>query len=327
MKNIFIITGANGHLGSAIINQLKNQDCEIRALILPNQNIEYKSDNIKYIKGDVTKKFTLYPLFENTENCKVYVIHSAGIVDIGDEISSLMYNVNVNGTKNIINICKEKNVDKLVYVSSVHAIPDTNKDIVIEEIKNFSPDTVSGGYAKTKATATKIVLEEIKNGLNAVVVHPSGIIGPYDKQNNHLVQLINDYINGKLLACVKGGYDFVDVRDVANGCILACTKGKIGECYILSNRTYQIKDIINMLKNIINGRKIPVLPISIAKIFEPFIKQYCKMKKQRPLYTKYSLSVLESNSKFSHDKATLELGYRPRDLYKTLKDTVLWQKS
>ena len=95
-----------------------------------------------------------------------------------------------------------------------------------------------GPYAKTKAEATQAVLEAVKQGLNAVVVHPSGIIGPYDNGNNHIVKLAKDYISGKLLAGVIGGYDFVDVRDVAKGCIAAVDKGEVGECYILSNRFY-----------------------------------------------------------------------------------------
>lgn len=326
MKNMFIITGSTGHLGSALINKLSNKNCDVRALKLPNEEIKFKAKNITYFDGDVTQIETLYPLFNNTQDYDVYVIHCAGIVDINDEVSPIMYDVNVKGTLNIINICKENNVKKLVYVSSVHAIPEYDKISVIKEISDFSPDNVCGGYAKTKAEATNLVMNEIQNGLNAVIVHPSGIIGPFDKANNHLVQLISDYINGKLLACVKGGYDFVDVRDVAQGCILAAFKGNIGNCYILSNRHYEIKDIINMLKKIINGKRITTLPMFVAKMFEPLIKTYCKIKKQRPLYTKYSLSVLQSNSKFSHDKATSELGYKPRDLFETLKDTVKWQQ-
>ena len=88
------------------------------------------------------------------------------------------------------------------------------------------------------------MLDAVQEGLDAVVVHPSGILGPYDRSGNHLVQLVNDYINGKLPACVNGGYDFVDVRDVADGCLKAIEKGKPGECFILSNRHYEVKDCL-----------------------------------------------------------------------------------
>ena len=183
-----------------------------------------------------------------------------------------------------------------------------------------------GGYAKTKAEATQLVLDAANEGLDAVVVHPSGILGPFDSSGNHLVQMVSDYIRGKLPACVTGGYDFVDVRDVARGCLLAAEKGRKGECYILSNRHYELRDILSMLRGITGGRKLPVLPMWMAKSAVPLIQWQAKRKKQRPLFTRYSLYTLRSNDRFSHDKATAELGYRPRDLRQTLRDTVFWLK-
>ena len=84
------------------------------------------------------------------------------------------------------------------------------------EITDFNPDKVNGEYAKTKAEIAKYVLEKANNeGLDVCIIQPSGIIGPYDFGNSHLTQMILDFANGRLTACVKGGYDFVDVRDVA----------------------------------------------------------------------------------------------------------------
>lgn len=144
---------------------------------------------------------------------------------------------------------------------------------------------------------------------------------------NHLVQLVNDYASGRLPACVKGGYDFVDVRDVAKGCLSAVEKGKVGECYILSNRHYEIKEVLQIVKKIKGGREIVALPIWMAKVALPFITLWCKYKKERPLYTKYSLYTLTSDDKFSHDKATKELDYYPRDLFETIQDTIIWENT
>ncbi len=323
MKKLYIITGAAGHLGNTIVRTLRNMAVETRGLILPNEEIQEKR-NVRYIKGDVRDADSLRPLFEDTLGYEVYVIHTAGIVDISDHVFPAMYEVNVNGTKNIIKLCGEYGVKRLVYVSSVHAIPEKENSQVLDEISHFSPDAVIGGYAKTKAEATQAVLDAASEGLDAVVVHPSGIIGPYDGSGNHLVQLVSDYINGSLPACVRGGYDFVDVRDVAYGCIKAAKEGRRGECYILSNRHYEIKDVLNMLRSIHGGRRLAVLPLWMAKAAAPLIQWYAKLRKKRPLYTSYSLYTLNTNDRFSHDKATAELGYKPRDLFKTLKDTVDW---
>lgn len=336
MKQIVIVTGANGHLGNTLIRQLAKRPVEIRGLVLPGELEEVEKEagtflkrikqaaDVKYYGGDVTEPETLRPLFEHRENQEVYVIHTAGVIDISEHVSPLLYEVNVNGTKNIVKLCEEYQVKRLLYVSSVHAIPEPDKVSVLTETDHFSSESVVGGYAKTKAEATQAVLDAVEDGLDAVVVHPSGILGPYDHSGNHLVQMVTDYLNGKLPACVNGGYDFVDVRDVARGCLLAAARGKKGECYILSNRHYEVKEVLEMVRKVAGGRKLPVLPIWMAKMAAPAMQWIAKRKRERPLYTSYSLYTLQSNDKFSHDKATRELGYAPRDLKETLKDTVRW---
>ena len=323
MQKLFLVTGAAGHLGGTIVRQLEKDGVLTRGLVLPGEAAP-QGDHVTCVEGDVRKKDSLRPLFEGIQGYETYVIHTAGIVDISEHVSPAMYDVNVNGTKNIIDLCWEYQVKRLVYVSSVHAIPEKKSLEVMREVTRFSPEWVVGGYAKTKAEATQAVLDAVAQGLDAVVVHPSGILGPYDNAGNHLVQMVRDYVNGKLPACVKGGYDFVDVRDVALGCLTAAEKGKTGECYILSNRHYDVKDVLRIAKSVSGGRKLPVLPIWMAKGAAPLLGFIAKVRKQRPLYTKYSLYTLSSNDRFSHDKATSYLGYRPRDLYQTIRDTVSW---
>ena len=325
MKKIYIVTGANGHLGNTLIRLLRKQEADIRGLILAGEEIE-DDGRVRYIKGDVRDIESLRPLFEDLEGKEAYVFHTAGIVAISEKVSPLLYEVNVNGTKNVIALCREYSVRRLVYVSSVHAIPDTDSMSVLKEIKEFSPEKVVGGYARTKAEATQAVLAAVQGGLDAVIVQPSGIIGPYDHSGNHLVQLVTDYLGGRIPVCVKGGYDLVDVRDVAYGCLMAAEKGKSGECYILSNRHYEIQEVLKMVRRIAGGRRIPVIPSWMAHLAAPLMQWYARRRKERPLYTGYSLYALKSNDKFSHEKAVRDLGYQPRDLYETLKDTVRWQK-
>ena len=323
MSRQYIVTGANGHLGNTILRILQQQKQKVRGLILPDEEGRLKG-GIVYYRGDVRDRDSLRPIFMNTWGDEIIVIHTAGIVDISDEVTERMYDVNVNGTKNILALCREYGVGRLVYVSSVHAIPEKGQFQVLQEVKDFSADEVVGGYAKTKAEATQAVLRAAEEGLNAVVVHPSGILGPYDTSSNHLVQLVVDYAEGRLPACVKGGYDFVDVRDVAEGCLAAVDKGKAGECYILSNRHYEIRDILEMIRSMQKVRRVPTLPMWMARAAEPLLAWYAKRKKRRPLYTRYSLYTLCSNDRFSHDKATEELNYHPRDLYQTIRDTIAW---
>lgn len=324
-QTLYIITGANGHLGSTIVRMLRREGAQVRGLVLPGEAV--KDDRgVQYIRGDVRDRDSLRPLFDNTGGAALIVIHTAGIIDISSGATPAMCAVNVNGTKNMIALCREYAVQRMVYVSSVHAIPEKDGLSVLREVRRFSPDWVEGGYAKTKAEATQAVLDAVEKGLDAVVVHPSGILGPYDAAGNHLVQMVGDYLCGRLPACVRGGYDFVDVRDVANGCLMAARKGRTGECYILSNRHYEVKDVLALAKQTAGGRRLPVLPMWMARMAAPGMSLLAKARRQRPLYTRYSLYTLQSNDKFSHDKATSELGYRPRDLSETIADTIAWLK-
>lgn len=319
MKKLFIITGANGHLGGTIVRMLSRKQIQVRGLVLGEKK-EQDTENIHYYNGDVRDIDSLRPLFLGCENMETVVIHTAGIIDISNHVSPELYNV--NGTKNILQLCREYQVKRLVYVSSVHAIPEQKRGKVTGEIGEFSPDAVIGGYAKTKAEATRAVLKAAEEGLDAVVVQPSGILGPYDRSGNHLVQMVSEYLRGTLPACVKGGYDFVDVRDVAEGCLLAAEKGRKGECYILSDRYCEIREVLEIAGNVSGKKKLPVLPLWMAKMAAPFIQLHARRKKRRPLYTAYSLHVLGTGERFSHRKATEELGYHPRDLRVTIRDMV-----
>ena len=329
MKKMYIVTGAAGHLGSTIIKMLSKEDCVVRGLILQNEKpVNY--DNVKYYIGDICDIQSLHVLFEEIEDREVIVIHSAGIISLLEEVTPLIFNVNVNGTKNMLSLCKEKNVQKLVYISSVDAIPARDKLVTIKEIKEFSLDNVDGGYAKTKAEASQMVLDAAKEGLNAVVLHPSAIIGPYDLTGkNHVVNQVSDYINGKMPAYVEGTFDFVDVRDVAKGCLQACEKGRSGETYILSNSRYTFKEFLYTIKeaNGGNGKAIPKLPMGFVMKIAPIMEWSGKKNGKTPLFSKYTLRKLTGNSRFSHDKATRELGYIPRDLLESVNDTVAWLKT
>lgn len=325
----YIITGIFGHLGNTIARILLKSGEKVVGLALPNETaVSFLDENgeeydVFIIRGNVCDKKSLLPLFEVANGYETVVIHTAGIVTISSHFNQLVHDVNVTGTKNMLELSAENNVARFIHVSSVHAIPAIEQDAPLQEILTFDPDKVEGLYAKTKAEATGLVLDFAKKGLSASVVHPSGIIGPYDFGRGHITQLVIDYLKGRLTACVEGGYDFVDVRDVANG-ILACVdKGESESCYILSNRLITVKDLLDGL-HLVSGRKEikTVLPMWFAKLTAPLSEIYYKIRKQPPLYTSYSLYTLCANANFSHQKATATLGYSPRCLEETLRDTV-----
>lgn len=322
-KKLFLVTGAAGHLGSAVIARLLEKGCAVRALC--HTGAKHTPEGVEICYGDVCDKDSLQGFFTNSDGADMIVIHCAGIVSIASKYEQKVYDVNVGGTKNIVDLSLQFGVRKLIYVSSVHAIPEKPTGQVMTEDCVFSPDAVTGLYAKTKAEATAYVLDAAKRGLDAEVVFPSGIIGPNSKGKSHTNQLVEDYAAGRLTAAVRGGYDFVDVRDVADG-IVACTeKGVSGQGYILSGGYHSVKELLTLLHELTGRREIKTyLSIPFIVFLSPLCELYYRIRRQPPLFTSYSMYTLGSNSKFSNAKARAELGFAPRDIRETLGDTVKW---
>ncbi len=329
MKNIYIITGANGFLGNNIVRLLeKNNENEIRALVLPNDKIDaLKGLKCEKFLGDVTKIETLKDIFNIDESVKektnIYVIHCASIVYLDSKYNERVYQVNVEGTKNIIKKTKEINA-KLIYVSSVHAIEEKLNHEVMDENASFDPNKIVGLYAKTKAETTRYVFNEVKNNnLNACVVFPSGLLGVNDFTNTNMTVLIKKILNEKVPLLTEGGYDFVDVRDVARGVINACTKGKKGEGYILSGEYVTIKKIADLVCEYGKAKPIKkVISIKMVKNIACLFELYYRLRKTTPLFTRYSLYTLNANSNFTNAKAKKDLDYQTRNIKYTIKDLV-----
>ena len=325
MTSLYLITGAAGHLGSTIARQLVAQGKTVRGFDL--NSAQNMPDGVERYDGNITDPDSLTNfLARPNENTKLIVIHCAGLVTIVSHNDPRVYAVNVLGTKTVLTAAIEAGVDKYVQVSSVHAIPEQPSGQTITEVKDFDPARVIGLYAKTKAEASHYVMETATAaGLDFTIVHPSGLVGPYDDGHGHISALVIDYCCGKLTSGVKGGYDFADVRDVATGVIAAAEKGESGECYILSNQYFQVKDLLDLTSQITHRKPIRnYLPIWFVKLTAPLSELYYKLRKVPPLYTSYSIYTLESNSSFSHDKATRELGYTTRPMRETLRDTIGW---
>ncbi len=326
MKTIYLVTGAAGHLGGVLVRKLCARGEQVRALVLPGEkNISFLPKQAELCYGDVTNPESIAPYFRHGAGVRLVVIHAAGIVSISSHYDPKVHQVNVRGTANVVNLCRRYRADKLVYVSSVHAVPELPRGQTMTEIKQFDYHNVVGLYAKTKAAATALVLRAAKKGLNASVVHPSGILGPFDPGHGHLTQLIIDYCKGSLTAGVRGGYDFVDVRDVADGVLACCRLGKPGECYFLTNQYYTLEQVLGYCSKV-TGRK-PIrtfLPMWFARATAGLSEVYYKIRRQPPLYTSYSLYTVSGNGSFSHRKAELELCYHPRSLEATIRDSIGW---
>lgn len=318
---IYIVTGLTGHLGGTVARYLCKHGKKVVGLFLPSEKNPFP--DVSAVYGDITDKNSLRPLF--TSVSERIVIHCAGQVSISSFDALSLWNTNVIGTRNMVDLAMEYGVKKFIYVSSVHAIPELPDDTTITEVTDFHLEDVIGDYAKTKAAATEYVREAAGNGFPACVVHPSGIIGPYDPGTGQMSSVLRMYLKNRLPAGVTGGYDFVDVRDVAKGIVSCCEKGRNGECYILSGHYYSVKDFLELAAQAA-ARKSPKLyiPLKMITPLATFWERTLHFLGKKTVFTPYSLYTLGTNGNFSHAKASKELGYVVRKREQTIRDMVRW---
>jgi dihydroflavonol-4-reductase len=318
---MWLVTGATGHIGNVLVRKLIERGEKVRALILPGESVESISGlEVEAVEGDVLNLDSLFKSFEGVRG----VFHLAGVISIMPGSNEFVQRVNVEGTKNILHVAREKKVKKLVYTSSIHAIQRMEQG-VIDETLPYDADNPYGAYDRAKAQATLEVQKAAQAGLEAVIACPTGVIGPYDFRGSLMGSVIRTAAETKPTLYVDGAYDFVDVRDVADGLIAAAKNGKRGESYILSGHKISVRYLLETVREITGRHFFQMkIPFDLAKFAALFTPMYYSLARVNPRFTPYSLEVLRSNANISHAKATRELGYKPRSLYESIKDTVKW---
>ena len=325
MYDQYLVTGATGFLGRAVVEELVRRGAQVRALVLHNDPyVNLLPEEVHTVIGDVCDKNSLAAFFAGAGS-RTCVIHCAGIVSIASHPGRRLYQVNVGGTWNVLRQCMEHNAGRMIHVSSVHAIPEQPKGCVITEDCEFSPGLVNGDYAKSKASATELVFDAARQGLRASVVFPSGIIGPGDMQGGSFTSMVKSFLAGRLPFAVRGGYDFVDVRDVAKGILSCAESGESGKGYILSGHYAAIREMLRLAGRAAGLRRRPIcLPLWLAGLAAPYYEKRC-LKERKPLFfTPYSIAVLAANGNFSHAAASASFAYQPRPMEETLRDMTDW---
>jgi dihydroflavonol-4-reductase len=319
---MILITGATGHIGNVLVRKLLARGEKVRALILPGEDCTSLSDlKLDLVEGDVLDLSSLRRAFRGAR----IIYHLAGIISIMPGKGMAIKRVNVQGTRNVIRSAHEAGVSRLVYTSSIHALSREPHGATIDENSPFDPHHAISAYDLSKAEASLLVMDAACLGMNAVIVCPTGVIGPYDFRGSEMGQLIKDAMQSRPQFCIEGAYDFVDVRDVAEGMILACEKGRKGESYILSGERLKVESLMTIVQKISGFQpRMIKIPMALARIAALFTPIYYRLSKSKPRLTPYSLATVTSNSKISNAKAQRELGYRPRPLAESIADTVQW---
>jgi dihydroflavonol-4-reductase len=314
------VTGASGLLGGNLVRAMLANGERVRALVHQDQRAISGLD-VTVARADLDDPASLERAFDGVE----VVHHLASLITLRTDNWEEVKRVNIMGTRHVVNACLQCGVKRLVYYGSVHARQPEPLDQPLDEDRPLVTDTSLPPYDRSKALAELEVRKGIGRGLDAVIILPSAILGPYDFRPSYVGEALQLMQRGGLLALTTGGYNWVDARDVSAGAIRAAEVAKSGSCYILSGHWLSINEVAVRTAQI-SGTRPPrlVVPLWLAGLALPLMEKLATLRGSQPLYTSAMLSALRSNRLITHARARRDLGYSPRPFMETLTDTLEW---
>jgi dihydroflavonol-4-reductase len=311
-------------LGGNLVRALSAQGRTVRVLVHRDRRA-IDGLPVEIVTGDLLDRATLVAACAETRT----VFHLAASVSVGWESVARVHEVNVRGTENVAQACLASGA-RLVHFSSVQALCGGANGAALDESCDLvDPGTRGHGvYDVTKAAAERVVLAAVARGLHATILNPTAVLGPFDFQPSPMGEVLRSLALGKTPALVSGGFcDFVDARDVACAALVAENRGRRGERYLLSGTRLSIVELAQNWAAV-TGRRAPRLafPMGVVRMAAPFVSLGARLRGRRPLLTAESLRILRTQPPVTRVRAESELGFAPRPIGETLRDTFEWMK-
>ena len=318
--SIALITGSSGHVGSNLIRELSKQDYKIRCIDFDGDHRAYEGFDAELIKGDITNKESLHPIFKNVD----IVFHTAALINLDRRYEKQIRQVNVEGTRNVCEAAVKAGVKKLIHFSSVDAFYRFPIEEPLLESRSLIDDPNAVPYDLSKADGQKIVLEFCEKDLDASIIHPTSIVGPNDFKPGLPMQEMVNLANGKRKLLPNWGYNFVDVRDLCITAISAVKLGRTGQNYIVGGEYHLYSYIAELMKQQL-GRTVllTTIPNFVSYLGLPY--EYIKSLitgKPRVLTIDTLHTGKTGNKVVPSTLAREELGHSPRPLEETIYDMV-----
>ncbi|MEI7492260.1 MAG: NAD-dependent epimerase/dehydratase family protein [Bacteroidota bacterium] len=317
------VTGANGHVGYNLCKSLLDKGFRVNALTHKHTEAISKLD-LALIKGDLLDKSSLLELMDGVE----VVFHLAAQISITGDPSGSVYRNNAEGTRNMLSAAKDRNIKRFIHFSSIHAFCQDPQENALNESRPLV-GAEAFAYDRSKADGERAVMEAARNGMDAIVLSPTAIIGPADPEPGLTGKAVLQLINHKIPALVPGGYNWIDVRDVVSTAISAIEKARPGQKYLVAGKWHSVQELSGYVSKHSGIKTVQtVLPFWSAKLGLPFITLYSKITGSEPLYTSESLEIIaKGNRLIDNSKSRNELGLDPRPLDETIRDLYEWFKN
>ena len=240
------ITGATGHVGSNLVRQLVARGDTVRALTRNPDPVELRGLSVEKVAGDVSSGQGLDALLDGAE----LVFHLAAQISIVGPMNGLVHKVNVDGARNVAAAAKRAGVRRMVHCCSVHVFEPAPFHEPTDEARARVQRGEAPAYDVSKAEGEAVVRQAVAEGLDAVIVHPSGVMGPYDFKPSRMGHVLLKLYRRRLPALLAGGFDWVDARDVSAGMLAAAERGRTGESYLLTGHYRTVAQVADVAQSI-----------------------------------------------------------------------------
>jgi dihydroflavonol-4-reductase len=321
-RDLALVTGASGFVGSAIANVLRAEGCRVRVLVRassPRTNIS-TADDIAI--GDICDPASLTSALRGVR----YLFHAAADYRLWSPRPDEIIQTNLDGTKYVMNEALRAGVERVIYTSSVATLE--LQAGAADESHPLSVEKAVGAYKKSKVLAERLVTDMVEHqSLPAVIVNPSTPIGPRDVKPTPTGRIIVEAASGRMPGFVETGLNLVHVDDVAAGHLAALRRGGIGERYILGGENVRLGVMLADIAAMV-GRRPPKLRLPIAPLFPIALaaEWWARLTGTEPFATRDGLRMARHHMFFNDAKARRELGYTSRPYRDAIADAIAWFK-
>lgn len=311
------VTGGSGVVGAAVVRHLIRAGHDVKALARSEGSARTVVNlGAEAVAGDLLDSDSLRRLVEGCE----LVFHVAGVNQLCAADVDLMWRVNVEGTRRILEASRRSDVDRLIHTSSAVTVGERQGEVGTERTRHRGYHLSQ--YERTKTEAEHLVLQE-SGSMQVVSVNPSSVQGPGRSTGTGAIVL--QLARGRLPVAIDTSISMVDIDDCARGHLLAAERGSPGERYILNGATLSLREAIEILGRVTGIESVPrFLPPWLLSVAATAIEGAYRLGRREPPVCRESIRVMRFGHRYDGTLATRELGLEYTPIEETVRKTVEW---
>jgi len=317
-----LVTGATGFVGGAVARALVHRGIEVRVMARAGADLQnLQGLTVERVEGDLRDQDSLRHALTGCRQ----LYHIAAHYALWAKDPSIFYDVNVTGTKALLEAARDVGTERIVYCSTIGAIGIPPEGGLGTEETPVVFEQMAGHYKRSKYLAEQEVLKLAKAGLPVIIVNPSAPVGIGDVKPTPTGQVIVDFMKGRMPAYIETGMNIVDVDDVATGHLLAMEKGRIGERYILGSANLMLREVLEILSRL-TGVKAPTIKLPRVAILPlAYLNQWlANFTGHPPRIPLEGVKMAKYKMHYDCSKAIRELGFPQTPPEVALEKAVRW---